>query len=82
MTSKLLAPWTEEQVEALNEYQRDAPMTPFTCPNRGYSHRFHDDLRDIGVLVATEAGWTCRDCAYTQDWAHPWMADTSWWQDV
>lgn len=81
MADRLFAPWTPEQVDALNDYQRDAPMHPFTCANRGIGHRWHDDMSDLGMLIATENGWVCRDCAYTQNWAHPWMADTSWWQD-
>lgn len=30
------------------------------------------------LLVATEAGWTCPTCDYTQDWAWSWMADRTW----
>jgi hypothetical protein len=25
------------------------------------------------VLVATPRGWICRDCEYTQNWAHDFM---------
>lgn len=69
--------WTDEQVTSLNDYQLYGMMHPFTCPNRGDSpHR--TSKGDHGALVATPDGWRCPDCAYRQDWAHPWMIDRSW----
>lgn len=62
------APFTPAQVEALNAWQAAGYVHPFTCGN---------DTHDSHVnLVATEAGWVCpdADCAYTQDWAHAFMA--------
>lgn len=64
------------------------PMHPFTCPNRdvGVTYPppgYRPDLRkathgreggDLGILIATEAGWVCPHCSYTQDWAHAFMA--------
>lgn len=80
MPERLVAPWTPEQVDALNEYQTDAPMHPFTCPHRDLpAHKYHED-RERGLLEATPEGWRCKKCAYTQEWAYPWMADLSWWQ--
>ncbi len=55
------APWTPEETTALNRYQQAGWMHPFTCP---HGH---------GDLVATEAGWICEGCSYTQDWAHDFM---------
>jgi hypothetical protein len=68
---QIKAPWTQEQVESLNEYQRSGVMHPFTC---GHCRR---------TLTATEAGWICRECAlhgreYKQDWCWNWMADGTW----
>lgn len=67
------APWTPEQVEALNLFQRDGLMHPFTCRNRPHPEHWGD------VLVATAAGWECPTpddvCDYTQTWAHAFMAD-------
>lgn len=63
------APWTPEEVVALNRWQ-SGPFHPFTCPHRRDGHR---TTTDIGVLVATERGWVCPDCGYTQDWAHDFM---------
>lgn len=70
------APWTNEQVAALNEYQRSGRMHPFTCGNRGAEgHRCDPEWGggDKGVLRATAAGWICPDCDYTQNWAHDFM---------
>lgn len=57
----LQAPFTDEQVAALNRWQRSNFVHPFTC------NGVHDGDR---VLVATRDGWVCRHCRYTQDWAH------------
>jgi hypothetical protein len=65
MTEHLKTPWTEQQVAALNEYQRSGRFHPFTCG--------HDSTHD--ALVATPEGWVCPDCDYRQDWAHAFMAD-------
>jgi hypothetical protein len=71
--SDLRAPFSPDQVAALNDYQQAGWMHPFTCPNRGDGK--HRTTTDLGILVATEAGWTCPDCDYTQGWAHSFMAD-------
>jgi hypothetical protein len=53
------APWNEEQVNALNAYQRNGRFHPFTCPHA------HESDRE---LIATRDGWICRRCNYTQTW--------------
>lgn len=60
----LAAPWTDEQVAALNAYQRLSNFHPYTCP---YAHDWRTRR-----LVATEEGWVCAhpNCGYTQNWAH------------
>lgn len=61
------APFTPEQVESLNGFQRCGCFHPFTCG------KCRNDL------IATEQGWVCQNgCDYTQDWAHDFMADNSW----
>lgn len=60
------APFTPEEVESLNGFQRWSGMHPFTC---GWCP---------AVLCAGEEGWYCPDCDYGQDWAHSFMADDSW----
>jgi hypothetical protein len=70
MAEQIQAPFTEDQVNSLNEYQPSGVFHPFTCGG--------DKCRND--LVATKEGWVCPDpeCDYTQDWAWNWMADWSW----
>jgi len=63
----LSAPWTPEQVEALNRWQRCNYVHEFTCPHP------HGPLTHGRILIATKNGWTCPTCDYTQNWAHSWM---------
>lgn len=66
------APFTSQQAHLLNLYQLglNSPFGghPFTCPNRSVNHG--SEGGDVGVLIATESGWVCTHCEYTQDWAH------------
>jgi hypothetical protein len=66
---EIRAPWTPQQVEALNRFQAERRMHPFTCGRRD-QHRDNE-----GILVATVHGWHCPvdDCGYTQDWALSFM---------
>ena len=58
------APWSEQQVDHLNEWQHAGYVHEFTCPNEhAGSH----------VLIALRNGWHCPGCAYTQTWAHEMM---------
>lgn len=61
---RIHAPWTPEQVEALNQWQQAGYVHPFTC--RGD----HDGARE---LIATEDGWLCPTCEDRQLWAHRMM---------
>ncbi len=77
------APFSDEQVQALNEYQVGAivdwPMAsghPFTCASRGDGQHSREG-GDLGLLIATSAGWICPACGYTQDWAHEGMASAA-----
>lgn len=78
MENKIIkAPFTDEQVKTLNEYQKCGMMHPFTCCSpedipeclrtKGGPHE--------GLLVATTEGWVCPCGKYKQDWAHEFMAD-------
>lgn len=64
------APWTQDQVLSLNNFQASNIMHSFTCGN--------DDCRKF--LVATTDGWKCSNefCTYTQKWAHTFMIDACW----
>jgi hypothetical protein len=80
MISKLQAPFSAEQVERLNAFQKDTRFHPFTCGNdrsdaahvKSASER---NEYDTGILVATKEGWICPACGYRQYWAHGYMAD-------
>lgn len=58
------APWTGEQVDALNRHQGRYDLHPYTCEN------YHGKDVERRTLVATVRGWICRYCDYQQDWAH------------
>lgn len=64
---KIRAPWTDKQVEALNQWQKGGLFHEFTCPNS------HSEDR---TLKATRDGWVCLYCGYRQDWAHDFMVET------
>ena len=70
------APWTDEQVAALNTYQVSGVFHPFTCGKR--DEPGHEHPVDDGLLVATNDGWVCSNpsCDYTQEWAWRAMANT------
>lgn len=69
------APWTPEQVDALNKYQHNRSWHPYTCSNRGDGNHRMDGLHDLGILIATADGWICPYCEYTQSWAHKFTMD-------
>lgn len=76
--SIVYVPWTPAQVVALNRYQHTEPYHPFTCGNdRGDAQHVRyaetHGHTDYGILVATENGWKCPVCNYTQYWAHDFM---------
>jgi hypothetical protein len=62
------APWTQEEVDALNRWQAAGYVHPFTCAND------HDEPRTLRACVS---GWICDHpkCGYTQYWAHQFMLD-------
>lgn len=75
------APFTDEQVKNLNDFQAFGRFHPFTCGGNRSSeaHRAYAEVHggDLGQLVATNEGWRCPVCDYRQDWAHGFMADTT-----
>jgi hypothetical protein len=72
-------PWTEEQVDNLNRWQRCGRVHPFTCAGdrADAAHKAYADEHgeDWGQLIATPTGWVCPVCSYTQDWAHDFMLE-------
>jgi len=71
------APFTPEQVERLNWYQTKSGWHPFTCGTIGCQETVniegHPPFKVSTTLIATEQGWKCPKCDYTQDWAHSFM---------
>lgn len=64
--TRVPAPWTQKQVEMLNEYQRAGWMHPFTCGSGS-----HENVE--GILIAKPAGWICPFCDFKQNWAWDFM---------
>lgn len=56
------APFTADQVAALNQWQTGLEFHPYTCGN------CHPGPRNLIARIG--AGWVCPTCDYTQDWAH------------
>ena len=74
MSDTSRAPWTKDQVEALNHWQRHGQFHPFTCGNRNDGNHHHEpEYGDHGALRATKDGWVCPYCNYRQGWAHAFM---------
>lgn len=75
--SLIYAPWTDEQVAALNRWQDCDWVHPFTCGKRDTpDHKLDAKVHgkhDHGILIATTNGWQCPVCDYTQNWAHDFM---------
>lgn len=54
---KITAPWTEEQVKALEARQDMEMLHEYTCE---CGHQ----------LIPSKDGWFCEECPYTQNWCH------------
>lgn len=79
---KITAPFTIEQVEQLNQYQKNGKFHPFTCcspediPECNRANKSGQTFEEQqGILIATTNGWICPCGKYTQDWAHKSMAE-------
>jgi NAD+ synthetase len=74
----IVAPFTNEQVQNLNEYQKLGIVHPFTCCSPENIHECERSCgKGEGILIATNNGWVCPCGKYTQDWAHAFMANVS-----
>jgi hypothetical protein len=62
------APWSDDQVGALNDWQRNKRFHPFTCPGD------YPGCAKRRELIATRDGWVCACGNYRQGWAHGLMA--------
>ena len=71
--NRVHAPFTKDQVDSLNAYQKSGIFHQFTG-NNNLLPEGEDD-----ILVANREGWySLNDPNYTQSWAYPFMADWSW----
>lgn len=62
---KIEAPWSPNQVAALNEFQQNPNFHPYTSEARA-------------ILIATEAGWVeYQGGPVIQTWAHDWTIDAA-----
>lgn len=57
-------PWTQAEVDSLNNRQKSQLFHPYTCPGD------HKECAGNRNLIATEDGWVCRCGKYKQDWYH------------
>lgn len=81
---KIKAPFTKEEVEKLNEYQKQGKFHPFTCCSPEEIPECLRAVKEVdgkiiegtsdGILIAREEGWICPCGKYTQDWAYSFMA--------
>jgi hypothetical protein len=67
---QIKAPFTQDQVNHINEFQNSNLVHPFTCGN------------DSTPLIAQRDGLHCPNCDYKQDWVHDAMADGSFLAEV
>lgn len=75
MNNLIQPPWAAEQIEALDRYQKNVRVHPYTCggDRDDEAHRryaIQHGQTDFGILVPTENGWACPVCDYKQEWAH------------
>ncbi len=59
----IYAPFTDEQVQKLNELQQSGSFHPFTCMG-AFCDR--NKVTNQGLLVAVNEGWICPCGKYTQ----------------
>lgn len=65
------APFTDEQVIALQKWQDAGVIHPFTCCSHDGCER--SSREDHGVLIPTKEGWICPCGKWKQDWCHDFM---------
>ncbi len=69
---KITAPFSEDQVNALNHYQEHTNFHPFTCWGVGCKKLYQNNG---GKLMATPEGWICPCAEFKQDWAYKIMTE-------
>ncbi len=65
------APWTDQEVTSLNDFQDSGVWHPFTGPDHEGKGRIQ--------LIATQNGWVEKEGGeIVQNWAHIWMTNDAW----
>ena len=67
------APFTQEQIDKLNEYQKSGRFHPYTCDRKSpncETKLIPKDYSKDGILIAMEDSWICPCGEYKQNWAH------------
>lgn len=70
MNKIVKAPFSDKQVSALDERQRNPTLHPYTCDKSSPECVTKHFTGADGKLIATKEGWVCPCNEYTQDWAH------------
>lgn len=73
------APFNDDQIDKLNQFQSKGFFHPFTCgcgfgldaEQKSKCERLNGTGE--GVLIATKDGWICPCGEYTQKWTHNFM---------
>ncbi len=65
---RVMAPFTEDQVASVKEYQASGSFHPFTCPA----------CHGSPVLAIEESRLYCTTCKYEQTWVWDMMANWMW----
>lgn len=74
------APWSKTQTGNLNRWQKSGLVHPFTCGTCRDANPWPEPTEEHANaegpfedheyrLRATQNGWVCDNCGYTQDWA-------------
>jgi len=74
--SRMDVPFNDDQVQKLNEYQRNEFFHPFTCGGGNIENNLdceRQNNKGEGILIATNEGWVCPCGKYKQNWAHTFM---------
>jgi len=68
MERTVYAPFTEDQVNSLTDYQTEELLPPYICTR----HHGNNKLR------ATDHGLVCDTCHHIQNWAHEMTVNEGW----
>lgn len=73
--SKITAPFTDEQVEKLKEWQFNPKVHSFTCCSPGIAGCERSNGISEGDLIPRKEGWICPCGEYRQNWCYDFMVE-------